>query len=224
MRKSNSIVNHFKKNNDFSYLYNNNRWRNISKKFLTKNPLCVNCLKNGIIKSSEETDHILPHRGDKEKFWDQKNWQALCKVCHSKKTYSEVLQKNNTPNIYNVKNNNKIVLYNCPPNQYFLNYIFNKHKNSKIIYKKFENVNDTHLQKMEKHNNFINELNSINVYLKNFDEVVVVIFDNKSHLKKHYMSQFQKNFTVLIFESLEKDILTWNNKLQKLKEDIFVYI
>jgi 5-methylcytosine-specific restriction protein A len=31
-------------------------------------------------------DHIIPHRGDQYLFWDQENWQALCKDCHDRKT------------------------------------------------------------------------------------------------------------------------------------------
>ena len=31
-------------------------------------------------------DHIVPHRGDKKLFWDQSNWQPLCKEHHDKKT------------------------------------------------------------------------------------------------------------------------------------------
>ena len=27
-------------------------------------------------------DHIIPHRGDKTLFWDETNWQSLCKTCH----------------------------------------------------------------------------------------------------------------------------------------------
>ena len=31
-------------------------------------------------------DHIVPHRGDQALFWDEQNWQPLCKSCHDKKT------------------------------------------------------------------------------------------------------------------------------------------
>ncbi|CQR75082.1 hypothetical protein SpAn4DRAFT_4446 [Sporomusa ovata] len=31
-------------------------------------------------------DHIKAHRGDQVLFWDQSNWQPLCKKCHDKKT------------------------------------------------------------------------------------------------------------------------------------------
>ena len=35
---------------------------------------------------SPTVDHIIPHRGDPELFWDRSNWQALCKNCHDRKT------------------------------------------------------------------------------------------------------------------------------------------
>jgi 5-methylcytosine-specific restriction endonuclease McrA len=28
-------------------------------------------------------DHIRPHRGDPDLFWDQRNWQRLHRTCHS---------------------------------------------------------------------------------------------------------------------------------------------
>ena len=27
-------------------------------------------------------DHIIPHKGDSDLFWDESNWQSLCKRCH----------------------------------------------------------------------------------------------------------------------------------------------
>lgn len=66
-------------------LYNSRKWKIRSKRFRYKNPDCVKCGA-----PSEVTDHIVPHRGDLELFWDQDNWQALCQVCHGKKSDSEV--------------------------------------------------------------------------------------------------------------------------------------
>ena len=34
-------------------------------------------------------DHIIPHRGNPVLMWDESNWQALCKPCHDKKTWTE---------------------------------------------------------------------------------------------------------------------------------------
>lgn len=62
-------------------------WEKVRAVYLGRNPLCVLCKPR--ITAANEVDHIIPHRGDKELFWNVKNWQALCKSCHSKKTARE---------------------------------------------------------------------------------------------------------------------------------------
>lgn len=57
-------------------------WHKASKAYRYNNPLCVMCLNQGHEVASEITDHIIPHKGDKQLFWDESNWQALCKRCH----------------------------------------------------------------------------------------------------------------------------------------------
>jgi 5-methylcytosine-specific restriction enzyme A len=51
---------------------------------LQSNPLCVMCLAMTPSKVTEANvvDHIIPHKGDKELFWNESNWQALCKRHH----------------------------------------------------------------------------------------------------------------------------------------------
>jgi 5-methylcytosine-specific restriction protein A len=34
-------------------------------------------------------DHIIPHKGNMNLFWDKRNWQSMCGRCHSKKTAKE---------------------------------------------------------------------------------------------------------------------------------------
>ena len=67
------------------------RWQKASKLFLSRpeNALCADCLKQGITKPSQVVDHIKPHRGDYDLFWDESNWQGLCKRCHDRKTARE---------------------------------------------------------------------------------------------------------------------------------------
>lgn len=67
----------------------NSRWRRLSKLYLKKHPLCVKCLEKGRYETATVVDHIVPHRGDTKLFWDEKNWQALCKACHDVKTGRE---------------------------------------------------------------------------------------------------------------------------------------
>ena len=64
-------------------------WRKARKAFLQAHPLCAECMKEGRYVQATDVDHIVPHRGDMELFWDRSNWQALCHRCHSKKTRRE---------------------------------------------------------------------------------------------------------------------------------------
>ena len=64
-------------------------WRKARKRYLEAHPLCVQCTKEGRYTKATDVDHIVPHRGDRDLFWDVKNWQALCHSCHSKKTAAE---------------------------------------------------------------------------------------------------------------------------------------
>lgn len=65
------------------------RWRRISQEFLKAHPLCAECERNGRVTPAACVDHIKPHKGDPALFWDQRNWQPLCHVCHSRKTAAE---------------------------------------------------------------------------------------------------------------------------------------
>ena len=63
--------------------YDRRRWRRASKLFLRENPLCRMCQEVGRARLAQVVDHIEPHRGDPELFWDQENWQGLCATDHS---------------------------------------------------------------------------------------------------------------------------------------------
>lgn len=62
------------------------RWSKASKQFIREHPLCVECEGRGKTTASHCTDHIVPHRGNEVLFWDEDNWQALCRACHDAKT------------------------------------------------------------------------------------------------------------------------------------------
>jgi 5-methylcytosine-specific restriction endonuclease McrA len=62
------------------------RWQLARKRFLARNPLCVECLKADKLTPATTVDHVIPHRGDMLLFWDSSNWAALCGSHHSKKT------------------------------------------------------------------------------------------------------------------------------------------
>lgn len=58
------------------------RWQKARDQYLRNNPLCVYCERNGRTTAARVVDHIVAHRGDMVLFWDQTNWQSLCKPCH----------------------------------------------------------------------------------------------------------------------------------------------
>lgn len=60
----------------------NSRWQKARDTFLRRSPLCRMCHEEGRITPALIVDHIIPHRGDQELFWDTGNWQSLCKWHH----------------------------------------------------------------------------------------------------------------------------------------------
>jgi 5-methylcytosine-specific restriction protein A len=70
--------------------YTSARYRWMRKALLAREPMCRACKTE----PATELDHIVPHRGDPRRFWDQANWQGLCVKCHGKKTARETLQWN----------------------------------------------------------------------------------------------------------------------------------
>ena len=65
------------------------RWQQARAGYLAKHPLCVICKAKGAIEPATDLDHIVPHKGDMDLFWDRANWQGLCHPCHSAKTARE---------------------------------------------------------------------------------------------------------------------------------------
>ena len=61
-------------------------WRRAARRHLKRNPICVGCFRKNIIEPARVVDHIQPHAGNSERFWDVNNWQALCIRCHNRKT------------------------------------------------------------------------------------------------------------------------------------------
>jgi 5-methylcytosine-specific restriction protein A len=66
------------------------RWNRARVEWLREHPLCVNGGEvAGCRFTGSTVDHIKPHRGDPELFWDRENWQTMCAPCHSAKTAAE---------------------------------------------------------------------------------------------------------------------------------------
>lgn len=78
-----------KNKNHWNDWYSKPRWRRLRHRFLCEHPFCTHCLKNKKIIIATVVDHIIPHKGNTELFWDTDNMQSLCKKCHDKKTATE---------------------------------------------------------------------------------------------------------------------------------------
>jgi 5-methylcytosine-specific restriction protein A len=77
------------------------KWSAYSRRRLQAFPLCgmrstpqLNtqhscCAREGRVAIATVTDHIVPHRGDQEMFWNPENHQSLCESCHNAKSRSE---------------------------------------------------------------------------------------------------------------------------------------
>jgi hypothetical protein len=65
--------------------YDQTRWEKERRIFLQKHPLCEVHLAAPVpqIIQASVVDHKIPHKGNRELFWDQNNWQSLCFHCHS---------------------------------------------------------------------------------------------------------------------------------------------
>jgi len=71
------------------------RWRKARRLYLTINPLCVFCQRDGQTTAASVVDHIKPHKGDAHLFWNESNWQGLCQPHHdSTKQRMERSEKN----------------------------------------------------------------------------------------------------------------------------------
>ena len=77
-------------------LYENERWRRLSKAHRTANPYCAECARQGRVTLADVTDHIEPHRGDEQKFW-LGPFESLCARCHNVKTRKEQSQNETAP-------------------------------------------------------------------------------------------------------------------------------
>ena len=65
------------------------RWQKYRRVYLINHPFCVECEKENTITLATVVDHIIPHKGSLELFWDESNHQPLCKRHHDIKTQRE---------------------------------------------------------------------------------------------------------------------------------------
>jgi 5-methylcytosine-specific restriction enzyme A len=64
------------------------KWRKARLTYLSRpdNVCCRACKALGIYTEATVVDHVIPHRGNTQLFWDTSNWQPLCAPCHDEKT------------------------------------------------------------------------------------------------------------------------------------------
>lgn len=65
-------------------LYKLARWRRLREAQLSHEPLCRYCLRQEIVEAATVCDHVDPHKGDEDKFFDPDNLQSLCAPCHDR--------------------------------------------------------------------------------------------------------------------------------------------
>jgi len=62
--------------------YQTTRWRRKAKNQLNREPLCKLCAMLGRDTPGTVADHIEPHHGNADKFWNGE-LQSVCAPCHS---------------------------------------------------------------------------------------------------------------------------------------------
>lgn len=62
-------------------------WDKAAKDHLAQHPLCRYCelglFGDPSIVAATLVDHLIPHRGDHEIFWNRRDWVSSCAPCHS---------------------------------------------------------------------------------------------------------------------------------------------
>jgi 5-methylcytosine-specific restriction protein A len=60
------------------------QWDRAAAAFKIANPLCLGCASVGLSRATAAVDHVEPHKGDREKFWNADNWQPACAWHHDR--------------------------------------------------------------------------------------------------------------------------------------------
>lgn len=68
--------------NPWHHLYQRARWKGLRIAQLTQEPLCRYCIEAEEVTAATIADHIKPHKGDLDLFYDPSNLQSLCKAHH----------------------------------------------------------------------------------------------------------------------------------------------
>lgn len=77
----------------YQQFYHSTAWRKASKLWLESHPVCVECLKQGVIKQGRIVDHVIPLRKAWDKRLDTGNLQTLCIMHHNRKSAKEKAER-----------------------------------------------------------------------------------------------------------------------------------
>lgn len=69
---------------DDNGFYSLTAWRNCRRAFLSMNPLCVDCLADGVTEPAVDVHHVVDRRRCADPY-DHANLEALCKSHHSRR-------------------------------------------------------------------------------------------------------------------------------------------
>jgi 5-methylcytosine-specific restriction protein A len=62
------------------------RWRTVRERHLKQNPLCVDCLAEGIVTAADQVHHMVKVKVDPTRRLDDTILMSLCKRHHDKRT------------------------------------------------------------------------------------------------------------------------------------------
>lgn len=119
-------------------LYNTAGWKTLRISTLQiRGGLCEYCTAKNIVKPATEVDHIIPHRGNLNLFYDSTNLQILCKECHADKTRVETMAEDIHRN--QVKTSARVRVLACPPG-----YDYRPHVRAEYVLDEYALALETH--------------------------------------------------------------------------------
>lgn len=59
------------------------RWVKARRAYLATHPHCLGCDAIGLTVMATAVDHVVPHLGNQQLFWDVNNWQPACYWHHN---------------------------------------------------------------------------------------------------------------------------------------------
>jgi len=78
-------------------------WQETSRFYLLQNPYCVRCLSEGNVMPATIVSHIRAPEDNFDLFWDESNWQGLCREHYYKKNENELIRTNHQGVLINEK-------------------------------------------------------------------------------------------------------------------------